>query len=178
MNENIHFYKVTSGSLIQKNEFSGPNEKISLVLFRPSITKILPKGIIKISFLIWWVFWVLGFFKRDYFIGIAFNSDKKFIHHFVILPKFFKYPFMGEDDLQIGDVWTHPSYRGFNLSAFAISSLIEAVPVHYKSIWYITEAENKSSIKVANKLKFNFSSIGYVKRQSYYWLFKTNMYYK
>ena len=65
--------------------------------------------------IIWFVF-TLG----KYFIVYIMDENKNIIHHSYALPKFFKFPFMQKDDIQIGPCWTHKDYRGKGIYPFVL----------------------------------------------------------
>lgn len=177
MAKEILYYKIEKGSEILANSLENSDSKLELKLFKPTLFNIMPPNYFKFSFLVWWLFWILRILEDKYFIGLVYNQDNKIAHHFIVLPKFFKYPFMAKGDFQIGDVWTSPSYRGLNLSAYAISTILKDIlKVDNNSIWYLTTPENYPSIKVAEKLGIPFFNLGYVTNESYFYFFKTNIY--
>lgn len=176
MKKEILYYKIENGCEMLSNSLENSDYKFELKLFKPTLFKVMPPNYFKFSFLVWWLFWNLRILDGKYFIGLVYNLDNKIVHHFLILPKFFKYPFMAKGDMQIGDVWTSPSYRGLNLSAYAISTTVKDILKVDNSIWYLTTPENYPSIKVAKKLGIPFFNLGHVTNESYFYFFKTNIY--
>jgi len=69
---------------------------------------------------------------------------------------------MGKNDLQIGDVWTDPSFRGRGIATIAITNILARFSKEDKTFWYVVEDTNKSSIKVVEKLGFKL--VGYGKK--------------
>lgn len=175
MKNEILFYKLTDVSKIIYNSPLKVDDNFRVDLFVPGLFKILPSNCIKFSFFIWWLFWLLRILKGKYFIGLIYK-DNKVIQHFLLLPKFFKYPFMDLGDYQIGDVWTDPTYRGHNLSPYSISVIVKNHLKLEKSIWYLTTTDNKASISVTKKLGIPFFNLGFVNKESYFYFFKTNIY--
>jgi lipopolysaccharide/colanic/teichoic acid biosynthesis glycosyltransferase len=58
---------------------------------------------------------------------------------------------MDRSDLQIGDTWTHPDHRGRGLAATALRYLLSTQGQPGRTFWYLTEADNTASIRVADR---------------------------
>jgi len=71
---------------------------------------------------------------------------------------------MNKEDLQIGDVWTDPLFRGKGIARIAIINVLCSFSNNDKVFWYIVEDTNKPSVKVAEKIGFEL--VGYGKRFS------------
>lgn len=56
---------------------------------------------------------------------------------------------MGENDVQIGDTWTVPYHRGKGLAGFALQTLLGMFARPEVVVWYVVEAANLPSIRVA-----------------------------
>jgi len=67
---------------------------------------------------------------------------------------------MGKQDLQIGDTWTHPDYRGRGLAVAAIVIIARAVRRPGRRLWYLAESDNETSIRVIERAGFTFVGIG------------------
>lgn len=73
---------------------------------------------------------------------------------------------MGKDDLQIGDTWTAPEHRGKGLATYAIYEILRHHGKPGRRIWYITDQDNPSSVRVMEKVGFVLAGKG--KRLSRY----------
>ena len=82
------------------------------------------------------------------------------IHRSGIFPGYFRFPFMAADDLQIGDTWTQPEYRGQGLATFAIQKIAEAFRKPGRTFWYVVEQENRASIRAVEKAGFEMLGEG------------------
>ena len=176
MRKPILFFKINGLLDLNMNCVRDTGEVFDINLFNPSFFDSIKLGKIRLTFFIWFLFRLFRFFKSPYYIVILTNCKKEVVHHFVLLPKSFKYPFMEKNDLQIGDVWTRDDYRGQNISAFVISKVLKDYLNNGYNFWYLTEPENPASINVARKLNLHLRGEGYVESKSFYKLIKTNIY--
>ena len=76
---------------------------------------------------------------------------------------------MGADDLQVGDIWTEASERGKGLASYVLNKIVSD---HSNTrIWYITEENNISSMRVVTKAGFSLAGGGLrIKRYGLYLL--------
>jgi RimJ/RimL family protein N-acetyltransferase len=93
------------------------------------------------------------FSNKDYGLYLIFDGGR-LIHRSVIMPRYFRFPFMGKEDLQIGDTWTIPEYRGEGLATFAIQNTIESLKKPNRKFWYVVEETNRPSIRAIEKNGF------------------------
>ena len=176
MRKPILFFKLNKLEDLIINSLRDNEEQFTVKLFKPSLIDSIFLSKIKPIFIVWFLFKFLGFFKNPYYIAFLYNRKKEVVHHFVLLPKCFKYPFMEESDLQIGDVWTRDDYRGHNISSFLISKVLKEFFNSGQSYWYLTELENHQSIRVAKKLNFQLHAEGWLESKIYFLFLKTNIY--
>lgn len=126
----------------------------SISFWKPSLKKIFPWGLSEKRFAFWWLMHQFRFFtNRDYSV-LLIHKDNDLIHRSCIFPRYFRYPFMKENDLQIGDTFTDPKYRGKGIATYAILTIIEYFKMNDRKFWYIVEENNKSSIRVIEKAGF------------------------
>ena len=97
---------------------------------------------------IWWLFDGLGLFSRPDFREITIWNDGRLVHRLIITPRWFRFPFMGRGDLQVGDLWTHPGMRGQGLARLALAT-VRALTEPEDLLWYLVEADNTASIRLA-----------------------------
>jgi SAM-dependent methyltransferase len=77
------------------------------------------------------------------------------IHHSVVTTKSFKYPFMGQNDFQIGMIFTQSEFRRKGLASYALEEILRRNEAPNRTIWYITQKDNLASRKLAEKLGFS-----------------------
>ena len=124
------------------------------VLWRPGTGGLVPSGVSKVPFAAWWLLHSLRvFYNRDYAVFVIYDGDKV-IHRSVVFPRYFRFPFMAKYDLQIGDTWTLPEYRGQGLASFAIRAITYACRRPSRTFWYVVEQDNLASIRVIEKAGF------------------------
>jgi ribosomal protein S18 acetylase RimI-like enzyme len=56
--------------------------------------------------------------------GRCIHSDRKLVHYWGFTAGYWRFASMGAGDLQIGDTWTDPRYRGPGLAQFALRQVI------------------------------------------------------
>ena len=70
-----------------------------------------------------------------------------------------RFPFMSESELQIGNVYTHPDHRGAGIAHLGIRYLLDTLGEH--AIWYLTEERNRASVRLAQSLGLIVVGSGY-----------------
>ncbi len=128
--------------------------KYSPVLWKPSVLKIVPTGVARLQFAVWWAMHNFRIFtNKDYGLYLIYD-DHNLIHRSLITPRYFRFPFMTREDLQIGDTWTMPEYRGKCLASFAIQKIVELYKKPGRMFWYVVEEDNIPSIRAVEKAGF------------------------
>ena len=145
---------------------SQPPEEVSIdkrfnaVLWRPTALEIVPNGVALLPFGVWWAMHNLHIFSnKDYGLYLIYDGHN-LIHLSVITPRYFRFPFMGKEDLQIGDTWTMPDYREKGLASFAIQKIVELYKKPGRRIWYVVEEDNIPSIRAVEKAGFVKYGVG------------------
>lgn len=87
-------------------------------------------------------------------------SDRNLVHYSGFTPRYWRFPFMADADLQIGDTWTHPAHRGSGLALFALTRIINELHLQTRRFWYVVEDYNHSSIRVAQKAALQLAAEG------------------
>lgn len=138
-------------------EFSEPvslEPGYSYVLWRPSFLNVAPAGLPVKTFGAWWAFHHLRIFANRGFAVLLMFRDGRVIQHSVLTPRYFRFPFMEKNDLQIGNTWTDARHRGKGLAAFAIRRLVDENRAPGRRFWYVVERNNKPSISAVKKAGF------------------------
>ena len=147
------FYRGNYKSL--KAENSEPEKDYQLDIWTPKIWQIAPKNLFFKSFIAWWAFHYFRIFKnREYKIFIIYFKGKEMAHYSLVLPKYFRTPFMGDDDLQIGPVGTIKKHQRKGLATFVITKILEFYKDKDINFWYISRKENEPSRRLIEKIGF------------------------
>lgn len=118
------------------------------------MTAVIPKGISFMPFAIWWLFHSFRIFtNQDYSLCLIYHKETV-VHRSGVFPRYFRFSFMAPDDLQIGDVWTHPAYRNKGLATIAMERVVHEFIKTGRRFWYVTDKENFPSINVIEKAGF------------------------
>jgi len=87
-------------------------------------------------------------------------EGERLAHYSNYTPRYWRFPFLADDDLQIGDTWTDPAYRGRGLALFALQTLEASLERPNRSLWYVVGELNQPSIRVAEKAHFTLAGEG------------------
>ena len=123
-------------------------------VWRPAPGEQLPRGLRAKAYVAFRRFPRLGIFANgDYGVLTIYDGDR-LVHRSGLFPRYFRFPFMGKDDLQIGDTWTDPEYRGRGLATLAIRAALTECRRPGRKFWYLVEEDNVPSIRAAEKAGF------------------------
>jgi RimJ/RimL family protein N-acetyltransferase len=146
------FYAIDSDST--KETDLALDSRYSFELWKPTVCSVVPRGFPKMPFAVWWILHHLHVFaNRDYSIFVVYSGET-IVHRSVILPPYFRFPFMAEDDLQIGVSWTMPEHRGKGLATYAVQKILELQNKPGRRFWYLVQENNIPSSLVAEKAGF------------------------
>jgi GNAT superfamily N-acetyltransferase len=124
------------------------------ILWRPSLLRFVPPGLPLVPYGAWWLFHYAGIFGNpDYRILLLYDKGVP-LHRSVVTPPFFRFPFLGREDLQIGDTWTAPESRGRGIAAAALRQVVDRLGRPGRTFWYVVEEENGASIAAVRKAGF------------------------
>ena len=135
-------------------------EGLRVTLWRPSILQTAPAGETKRLYLLWWFLHQAHLFANREFSVLAMHDGERLVHRTGVFPRYLRFPFMTADDLQIGDTWTHPAYRGRGLARFAITDVVRRMRAPGRRFWYLVESGNGASIRVIEQCGFAFLGEG------------------
>ena len=134
----------------------------SWTLWRPRIWPSLPPGLsgkLKLRFPLPWALHRPRpcFAGRGCGVLLVYNRER-LVHYSGFTPGYWRFPFIAEDDFQIGDTWTDPARfdRGRGLALFSgeESTLAECRQARTPSVVRLVQAINEPSIRVAEKAQF------------------------
>lgn len=120
-----------------------------------------------VKYNIFWLYHFLGIFKSKNYSALALYDKNTVASALLIVPAYYKWPFMGENDAQITFVVTHKDYRRMGLSKFLVNYAMKSLKdKSVKKVWYVTESDNFASIGLCESIGFKF--IGHGIKRSYF----------
>ena len=141
------------------NDYS--KSHVRFEVWRPSIIRVKPKGLPLYPFIVWWVFHHLSIFSnKNYHIYLAYTDENRLVHRSCVFPKYFRFPFMAEQDLQVGDTYTEDDFRGRGLAKFVLQNALADQSSSVNRLWYVVEDDNLPSIRVVEKSGFIRYGVG------------------
>ena len=136
----------------------------SWIIWRPGSLPALPRGLpglkLKLRFLFRWAMDRLHWFGGPGCGVVLIYERERLVHYSGFTPSYWRFPFMVGDDFQIGDIWTHPAHRGRGLALFALQTVVTKLARPGRRLWYVVEAINEPSIRVAEKAQFTLIAEG------------------
>lgn len=136
----------------------------SWTTWRPRIWPALPRGLsglkLKLRFLFRWALYRAHLFGGSECGALLVYEGERMAHYSGYTPRYWRFPFLADDDLQIGDTWTDPAYRGRGLALFALLTLEAILERPNRRLWYVVGELNQPSIRVAEKAHFTLAAEG------------------
>lgn len=120
-------------------------------IWKPSPCRMVPKGLPLLPFGVWWMLHYSGIFSNREYALFLIRHAGAIVHRSVITPGYFRFPFMGKEDLQIGDTWTSADHRGKGLAVYAIRKIVTEHARGGRRIWYLVDNDNLPSIRAAQR---------------------------
>lgn len=105
-------------------------------------------------FIVWWAFHRSGVFSNKDFSMIALLEGGRILHRTCVFPRFYKFPFMGKNDVQLGEIWTRGDFRHRGIASKAINCVLNLESYRNKTLWYVVEEDNADSIRLAERAGF------------------------
>jgi RimJ/RimL family protein N-acetyltransferase len=130
----------------------------SLEVWTPGVAQTHPKGMPRFPYLVWWLFHYAGVFRNDQYRIFLVRDGASVVHRSCLFPPFFRFPFMGPRDVQVGDVWTSEGRRGQGLSAATLRQIIDCYAD--RSVWFLCEEGNKASARLASRAGMQLVGVG------------------
>lgn len=114
----------------------------------------------KLRFLFRWFLLHLGLMSRPECGALLVHDRGQLLHYSGFTSRYWRFPFMEREDLQIGNTWTEPAHRSKGLARFALRTLVSTLGRPGSKLWYVVEASNASSIKVVERAAFTLVGSG------------------
>lgn len=130
----------------------------------PSLCQPWPPGTadskIKLRFLFRTALHYLRLFANRECGAICLYSGCRLVHYSCFTPRYWRFPFLPDEDIQIGDTWTDPLHRGSGLAGYALAKVLLLARKPGRHFWYVVEAANRPSIHVAERAGFEMVAVG------------------
>jgi RimJ/RimL family protein N-acetyltransferase len=110
--------------------------------------------------LAWFAFDRLGLFASREFEAMSVWRDGRLLHRMIVTPRWLRFPFMAEDDLQVGAIWTSPEARRLGLARAAIHEAHRRHAAPGRWFWYVADDENAASIALAEACGYRLAGEG------------------
>jgi ribosomal protein S18 acetylase RimI-like enzyme len=120
----------------------------------------LPSGPPLAENLAWFAFDRLGLFASREFETLSVVRDGRLLHRLIVTPRWFRFPFMAEGDLQIGGLWTAPEARRLGLARAAIAEAHRRHAAPGRRFWYVVDDGNAASIGLAESCGYHLAGAG------------------
>jgi GNAT superfamily N-acetyltransferase len=133
-------------------------------LWKPSFSSVHPPDLDGI-FRYWGIAYLLKLFGNHDYRVLYLLSGSRVVHRSVVMPRYFRWPFMNRDDLQVSSTWTDPLYRGRGYATYALIMITQLFSKPGRSIWYVTRDNNIPSVKVC--LSAGFQLYNYAERKNF-----------
>ena len=134
-----------------------------LGMWRPSLRHPWPKGAtarIRLKFLFRTLVHFFGLFADVECGAVCFHFGSRLVHYSGFTPRYWRFPFLSDGDLQIGDTWTDPAHRRRGMALIALRQILAMKYRPGREFWYIVEAVNAPSIRVAERAGFRMVGQG------------------
>ena len=120
--------------------------------WKPSLTSIIPPtfGLKMAGF---WLFHYARVFRSLEYEVIVIEKAGRIVHTTCVVPKFFRWPFMDEGDVQISSMWTDTEHRGLGLATAACQYVISS-KTRRGRVWFASRIANQASLAVCKKCSF------------------------
>ncbi|MGD0499861.1 MAG: GNAT family N-acetyltransferase [Bryobacteraceae bacterium] len=131
--------------------FGGPNWAVEF--WKPTLARPIVHGYFAPSLMGSLFHWFRIFRNREYSI-LVIRHNGRLVHRSCLIPKFFRWPFMSDGDVQVGSTWTDPDYQCRGLATFGLQQLVALCGANGRTVWYTAEDSNAAAIAVCMKCAF------------------------
>ncbi len=138
---------------------------ITIRIWSPSLWRIFPACCLQLRrqnrlfrwqhVLFWWLHRHFCWWRccRRYQVLLIFEGER-LVHYSVLRSADYRFPFMAENDGQVGPVWTCPAARGRGLASAALFTILEMVGAGCPRVWWVCLTDNLPSNAVARRCGF------------------------
>ncbi len=145
-NEVYLIFRADGGS-ITLDELPTQVNRLRFTVWRPGVLHFKPPSQQLRNTLVWWGLHQTRVFRSRQYSVLLVRDGQRIVHRSCIMPAWFRWPFMGTDDIQITATWTEPDQRGRGIATLAAQMIVaDAQPG--QTVWYATRELNESSVAV------------------------------
>jgi len=132
----------------------------NVIIWKPSLSRIFPSKGFSFPFLFTWLYFLFSKFRiaGEYKVYLVYHNQT-LVHHSFVTRKYFKFPFLNENDWQIGQIFTHQDHKKKELAIYIVNKIIEDLVEKEGNFYWLCSSENEASTKLAEKAGFIYSGI-------------------
>jgi GNAT superfamily N-acetyltransferase len=125
----------------------------SMEIWTPAWRRILPPTL-GIKFALWWLLHFSGIFRNRHYTVLIVRRNGHPVHRTCLVPKYFRWPFMSDSDLQVSSTWTDTDHRCLGIATYTLQHAVSEWAKEGRTLWYVTHADNAPSLSVCRNLGF------------------------
>jgi RimJ/RimL family protein N-acetyltransferase len=118
------------------------------------------KGSRRLVNYVWWALALAGAFSRPAFSELRIERAGRVVQRLIVTPRWYRFPFMAPEDLQIGNVWTSPDSRRQKLARTALAEAHRRFASDGSTIWYLVDDGNEASAALARSCGYRHVAVG------------------
>lgn len=107
-----------------------------------------------------WLQHRLGLFADDRFAELGLWRGDELLHRLIVTPRWYRFQFMADGDLQLGRLWTNPAHRRKGLALAAINEAHRLFGGPGQRFWYVADARNLASAALAHAAGYDLVGSG------------------
>lgn len=154
----VHFFQYNPDARVETAAPLPPDMHIRC--WRPDFDGFPPRGSRLLSNQFWWALARAGGFARKGFAEIRIDRGNGVVHRLIVTPRWYRFPFMAPEDLQIGRLWTSPDARRTGLARAAMGEAHRRFANDSARIWYVADAANAASQALALSCGYRLVATG------------------
>ena len=140
-------------------------EGYQMTVWRPTLTQLVPPGLPKArSAFFWFVNTLSASPAGGMFMILVHGPEGDVACWCRSMPRFFRFPFFGADDVLLHDIWTDENHRGKGLASFTLGTFCEVTAAPDRTQWALISKDNAPSLGLFRK--FGFEVDGEVERRT------------
>jgi len=137
------------------DENTGNVIKYKLNIWQPGLLKIIPpyKGY---KYIAYWLFYMIGIFKNKHYCAYFLYDKNEVVSSCLVIPSYYKWTFMKSKDVQFTYVMTNNDYKGQGMASKLLNKVLADLSPKVNTFRYVTDSENPASVRVAQKMGFEY----------------------
>lgn len=143
-----------------KNKIANESD-LKFKIWKPSIFNLVPTGLPN-KYIIYNLFRFFSIFKNSNYCAVLGYKDDKIVCSLLVVPSYFKWPFMKKNDVQLIYVKTYPEFRGQGYAKKMVLFTLNYLRDNKKidDVWYVTDTNNVASQALAQNTFFKNDYFG------------------